>query len=387
MSDLAQKWVNESGIFYPIPGETTLHQTPGGGVFQLFKNSNPADGRIGLVKLCDSFEFDFKIYDLGYSEVIDTIIATWESDLYIKNKKNLGAIFNGIKGTSKTISAKLLCNKLGIPVIIVQENLEGMISFLQSLCFECVIFIDEAEKIFKKGEDDEVLVKLIDGVYNKTRKLYLLTTNKLDINENLLGRPGRIRYIKQFGNLTENVIKEYINDNLIDKSKSDLIIRTIDLLEISTIDILKCIVEEVNIHGTISETNCLNIPKAKYVYDVIRFSNVSKDKEEEIRDFFRIHQDKVSVSWLDDICDMPDKEEETSTNEDYIYTKFNGWDERVTSQFNSLWKNSEVSTGVVVDDLDNEGFFRVNTTWGEEYLYKVLRKRDAPSLYRGSLVF
>ena len=385
--EIAQKWIDEGGVFYPIPGETTLHHTPGGGVFQLYKNPSPTDGRLGLIKLSDKFEFNFKIYDLGYSDVIDTVISTWESDLYIKSNRNLGVIFNGIKGTSKTISAKLLCNKLGIPVIIVQENLDGMTNFLQSLCFECVIFIDEAEKTFKKCEDDEILVKLIDGVYNKTRKLYLLTTNRLDVNENLLGRPGRIRYIKQFGNLTENVVKEYISDNLIDKSKTDIILQTVDLLEISTIDILKCIVEEVNIHGTILEDSCLNIPKARYVYDTIRFSDVNDEKEKEIREFFKEYRDKVSMSWLNEVCEKADKENEKTTNSDYIFEKFDGWEERITSQFSSLWKNSEISTGTIIEDLDEEGFIKVNTSWGNEYFYKILRKRDAPSLYRGGLVF
>ena len=385
--DISQKWIDEGGVFYPIPGETTLHHTPGSGVFQLYKNPSPTDGRLGLVKLSDKFDFNFKIYDLGYSDVIDTVITTWESDLYIKSKRNLGVIFNGIKGTSKTISAKLLCNKLGIPVIIVQENIEGMTNFLQSLCFECVVFIDEAEKTFKKGADDEILVKLIDGVYNKTRKLYLLTTNKLDVNENLLGRPGRIRYIKQFGNLSENVIKEYIADNLIDKSKTDIILKTVDLLEISTIDILKCIVEEVNIHGTILEDSCLNVPKAKYVYDVIRFTNVCDDTEKEIREFFKEYRDKVSVAWLNEVSDKPDKQNEGTTNEDYIYEKYNGWSERITSQFSGLWKNSETSAGTIIDDIDDDGFIKVNSTWGDEYFYKILRKRDAPSLYRGGLAF
>lgn len=89
-----------------------------------------------------------------------------------------------------------------------------MVSFIQQLDFECIVLIDEAEKTFKRGESDEVLLKLIDGVYNRSRKLYILTTNTLNVNENLLGRPGRIRYIKQFGNLSEKAINEYLDDNL-----------------------------------------------------------------------------------------------------------------------------------------------------------------------------
>ena len=142
------------------------------------------------------------------------IIKTWSSELFINNNKNLGVIFNGLKGTGKTIAAKLLSNRMGLPVIVISNPIEGMLEFIQSLCFECIILIDEAEKTFK--EEQEVLLKMIDGVYNNTRKLYLLTTNKLTVDENLLGRPGRIRYIKEFGNLSVKAINEVIDDNLLD---------------------------------------------------------------------------------------------------------------------------------------------------------------------------
>ena len=189
-----QKWVNENGIYFPISGDTKLLRTPGKGVFNVVQSPNPMDARIGLQRIGDVFEFNFKIYELGCEEMLQIIKKTWESDVFVEGEKNLGVIFNGIKGTGKTLSAKLLCNALGLPVLIVQSPYEGLVNFLQSLCFECVVFIDEAEKTFKMGEDDDVLLRLIDGVYNQTRKLYILTTNQLTLNDNLLGRPGRIRY-------------------------------------------------------------------------------------------------------------------------------------------------------------------------------------------------
>ena len=58
----------------------------------------------------------------------------------------------------------------------------------------------------------------IDGVYNACRRLYILTTNQLTLNDNLLGRPGRIRYRFEFSNLLPEAIEEYLKDNL----RSDL---------------------------------------------------------------------------------------------------------------------------------------------------------------------
>lgn len=47
-----------------------------------------------------------------------------------------------------------------------------------------------------------------------TEESSLLTTNNLYVNENLIGRPSRIRYKKTFGNLQPEVVQEYLDDNL-----------------------------------------------------------------------------------------------------------------------------------------------------------------------------
>lgn len=160
-----QQWINEEGTFYPVSGDTRLLPCPGDGVFVVSESSNPMMTRIGLRRIADRFEFDFKIYELGTEPMIRLIKKTWESTPFIEGGKNLGVIFNGIKGTGKTLSAKLLCNAINLPVVIVQNDF--------------------------KGEDDDILLRLIDGVYNAKRRLYVLTTNQLTLNENLLGRPGR----------------------------------------------------------------------------------------------------------------------------------------------------------------------------------------------------
>ena len=41
-----------------------------------------------------------------------------------------------------------------------------------------------------------------------------MTTNNLSVNENLLSRPSRIRYLKEFGNLSLDAINNYLDDNL-----------------------------------------------------------------------------------------------------------------------------------------------------------------------------
>ena len=284
MANARQKWIIDGGTFYPVPGNTRIWDTPGEGVFEVC--AHPINkGQLGLRNIGDKFEFDFRIYDLGCQALFEKIEKTWTSDLFVNGKKNMGVIFNGLKGTGKTIAAKLLSNRMGMPVIIVPEAFDNIQSFIQNLNFECTVLIDEAEKTFK--DNQECLLKVIDGVYNDYRKLYVLTTNRLSIDENLIGRPGRIRYIRYFGNLTVKAVSDYIDDNLLDKSMKGAVLDVVDTLEISTIDILKCIVDEFNIHGMIPEGSLLNIPKANYRFDVIEFCHVPEERISEVKAFIK----------------------------------------------------------------------------------------------------
>ena len=379
--NLTSKWIDEGGIFYQVSGDIKIHQSPGSGVFELYQ-SNGQDKRIGLKKLYDKFEFPFKIYDVGCDSLIKTIKKTWESNEFTENDRNLGVIFSGTKGTGKSLSAKILCNEIGIPVIIVSDIKEGMVGFLQSLSFEAIILIDEAEKIFKKGEDDEILLKIVDGQYNLGRKLYILTVNRLDVNDNLLGRPGRIRYIKQFVNLGEKAVNDYIDDNLKIPEKKKEILELVDLLEISTIDILKNIIEEVNIHGEISEDSSLNIPKAKYIFDIIKFP--MPESEEKINEIKSLFQGITDIEkWL---RQRVSDEKDAQDNEDWIYDRYDGWKEKLTTSFSTLWKGTSTNQGEIVE-VSEDGFLIIKGNYdNNEYFCKVIRQRSNPSLYRGSLI-
>ncbi len=129
-----QKWINDGGILYPIPGYASLLTSPGNGIFRIYEH--PQTKRLGLEKIDDTFRFDFKIYDLDCEEIISKIIKAWTSDQFRESNKNLGVIFNGLKGTGKTIAAKLLCNRIGLPVIVISKPVDGMLEFIQSLHFE-----------------------------------------------------------------------------------------------------------------------------------------------------------------------------------------------------------------------------------------------------------
>lgn len=384
--EVKQKWVKENGVFFPIPGDTTLHVTPGTGVFQVYEEKSMGGSRLGLRKMADRFTFNFKIYDLGVDDTMTKIEKTWNSTVFIEGNKNLGIIFNGLKGTGKTIASKILSNRLNMPIVVVNAAYDGLLSFIQSLCFECVVLIDEAEKTFRENSD--VLLKMIDGVYNESRKLYILTTNRLSIDENLLGRPGRIRYIKQFGNLTAKAVADYIKDNLHDQSKADMILDIVDVLEISTIDILKSIVDEVNIHGEINENSLLNIPKASYKIDVIRFDDVPKSQFEELKTFIKGHLSAGETigQWLNK--PWTDSEGERRNNRAQIDEKFDAdcYTQQIASRYPILMREQDTRIGLILEQPDLDGFFTVKNSWNDqEELCCIVSYHDAPSLYRGGL--
>lgn len=383
--EIKQKWIKEGAVFYPIPGNTTFHASPGDGVFQVYESRSMSGTRLGLLKIADKFSFNFKIYDLGIDDTIRKIKTTWNSDIFVDGNKNLGVIFNGLKGTGKTIAAKILSNQLGMPVVVINAAYEGVLDFIQSLCFECVVLIDEAEKTFRDNGD--VLLKMIDGVYNESRKLYILTTNHLNIDENLLGRPGRIRYIKQFGNLTVKAVSQYIKDNLHDLSMTQQVINAVDMLEISTIDILKSIVDEINIHGEITEDSMLNIPKENFKIRVVKFCGLREgDFEDMKKSILSKLSRKMSIrDWLNQ--ERGEEDGESVTNATILEKAYNMdcYAYTLNSPTATLYKNQKTYVGTLVTDPDNNGFFITKNSNNENELCCIIHYFNAPSLYRGEL--
>jgi hypothetical protein len=182
---------------------------------------------------------DFKLPSKIYGDV--SVTKRWLDSYNNNTHKNLGILLSGLKGSGKSILAQKLCVESKKPVLILTEAYYGsdFIEFLSSPVFEdCIIFIDEFEKIYPKDKMPIDLLSLFDGNFT-TRLIFLVTVNNINlVNEYMINRPGRIKYRKHYDNLEQSVIDEVLDDLLINKDHADSLLRQIRKLGIITFDIL-----------------------------------------------------------------------------------------------------------------------------------------------------
>jgi hypothetical protein len=179
-----------------------------------------------------------------------SFIERWKKSYVANTGKNLGILLSGVKGTGKTISAQKFCIEMEKPVIFITENYSGpgFESFITSSLFnDCIIFIDEYEKLYQEDRDEaEKLLTLMDGVYN-TRFIFLLTVNDPDaISDKLKNRLNRVKYHKVFETLEKSIIDGIVNDMLEDEQFKDSIYEFILRFGFITPDILVTLIKEVN---------------------------------------------------------------------------------------------------------------------------------------------
>lgn len=300
------------GDFYSqTEGNFEVMPTLDDGIFQI--HQNPVTGEIFLEKIADKFEFGFKLYGLD-EKLISHVIAMYNKQ---ETKRNIGVLLNGAKGTGKTVTAKVLCNKLGLPVIIVDGPIGGLSQFLAGINHDCVFLFDEFEKNFRfRDEDDEdaageSLLSIMDGVYNNNHcHVFILTTNELRVNDNLISRPSRIRYLKSFGDVIDkNILLEYIDDNLKYPEYKDALVEFIESLTIGTIDIVKSIVDEINIHncGVEEFKEFFNVQEATYSYSTRQWSYSLNDGDNyNKKTFLKYAKAPYSedVEWRPNYCNL-----------------------------------------------------------------------------------
>jgi len=228
----------------------------------IYKLEQDPMGQLYLNLIKDKYEFPYKVYGIE-DEFIKRVVKS-----YKETKGNLGVLLTGVKGTGKTVTSKQLCNILDMPVILIHERYDKIPSFINEIQQDVIIFVDEYEKIYDR---DHSVLTIMDGAMdNGYRRVFLLTSNSMYVNDNMIQRPGRIRYIKKYGDLPLDIIVEIVEDRLIHKELKKETIEYISQLEIITVDIVKAIIDEVNIHkeDPIKFKDVFNATMKSDLYDV-----------------------------------------------------------------------------------------------------------------------
>jgi hypothetical protein len=213
----------------------------------------------------------FKLPEKVFGDVVrlsERIIATFKD-----RKRSTGVLLSGVKGSGKTLLMKYTAVELegqGFPVLVVNDLFDpsDLAELLRSIDDECAILFDEFEKNYGCDDDQESLLTLFDGTI-ETKKLYMLTCNDLrDINYLFLNRPGRVYYHIEHTRLSDDVIEEFCELKLNNRSHLQSILKIAALMEDFSFDILDALVEEVNRYG---------IPPA----EALSFMNIRPSSDEE----------------------------------------------------------------------------------------------------------
>jgi len=276
-------WSQRGSSFIPEEITHQVQKLPVG-IYKV--QEHPALKFLYLDRVQDSFPFPYKVYGIE-RPFIDRVKKSYEN-----TTGNFGVLLNGMKGTGKTVTAEIICNEMNLPVIIIPRHYDSIVSFLNNIQQDVIVFIDEFEKIYDRYQNS--LLTIMDGAMKtKHRIFFLLTTNETRIDSNLLQRPSRIRYVKMFSDMKLEVIMEVVDDLLKHKHHRESAIKMISEMPIITMDLVKAVINEINIHD-------------EDPYEFREIFNVHADRSElynifEIKDGERLEIKTfatISPSWL-----------------------------------------------------------------------------------------
>lgn len=192
--------------------------------------------------------------------------------------RNLGVILSGAKGIGKSICAKLLAEdaiRQGYPLIVVNQYIPGIADYITSIEQEVVVLFDEFDKTFFSGDRDSIgdpqteMLTLFDGL-SMGKKLFVVTCNELkNLNDYLVNRPGRFHYHFRFDYPTDNEIREYLKDKLLNGFDDEIekVVAFAHKVNLNY-DCLRSIAFELSIGNSfedaIADLNIMNIQREEY---------------------------------------------------------------------------------------------------------------------------
>lgn len=198
-------------------------------------------------KIAPDFSMPKKIYETEE----DIRFVNKVLNYYNKSEEGtVGVMLSGLKGSGKTVTAKNIALQSNLPIILVDKGFRPSLFvklFNRMSNIDACFMFDEIDKL---GEDydDDYLLKILDGANSSGKKLVLCTCNNTeDINEYLIDRCSRIRYWREFDELSTSMIQNILEDKLNDKNEvkplTDFIVENFAVI---SFDNIASFVDEVN---------------------------------------------------------------------------------------------------------------------------------------------
>lgn len=240
---MKKQFLREGDALYAIGTADIKQELPKGNYRLVLTQRGPALIDIGEIRLPS------KIYSSD-KEFIYHVVTQYE-----KSEQSVGVALVGEKGLGKSLTTQILAQTVNQPVIYLdrQSLFPGILEFLDSFKVNLTVVLDEFEKIVPIASEDSdkltqesMLTFLDSGTARENKHLILLTSNSSrNISEFFKSRPSRIRYYREYKQLSEEIIVEIIDDLLKNSEhKEDLLTNLVrkDL----NIDVLIQIIKEVN---------------------------------------------------------------------------------------------------------------------------------------------
>lgn len=179
----------------------------------------------------DSYENKFTLSEAPSLKLPDEMYLSESDNKFIskilnrfERSKNevTGVMLSGLKGSGKTVMCKKVALDSNLPIILIDKSIHPkalcrLFNLLEDIDI-CAI-IDEIDKL-GADYDDSYLLKILDGINSSGRKLMLFTCNNDNmVSEFLIDRCSRIRYWKEFDEMSKDLIKYILEDRLEDKSE------------------------------------------------------------------------------------------------------------------------------------------------------------------------
>ena len=145
----------------------------------------------------------------------------------------------------------------------------------------------------------------------------------------------------------------------------------------------------MNIHGQLPEKPCLNIPVAKFAYEILKFHYLENvDAKTEVMNFIRSKMAESNYSSMNEWINKWESNDGEKDAVDLLSDKFGYVSiHTMTSTSSSLWRDTTTSMGTITSEPDADGFFLMRSRYDDsDSLCYLLKKKESPSLYRGMLV-